>query len=305
MKITKLFFFLSSILLMACESDNAPKEQWYQAEDYVFVGDFTTALEGPCVDKEGNVFFVNPERNGTIGKVSNKGQFELFIDSLPNGSFANGIRMNTNGHLFLADYVNHNVLLLNPDNKSTQIYAHEPKMNQPNDLAIMSNGTLFASDPNWGDNTGNIWMIKPNKEVILLDSTMGTTNGIEVSPDETKLYVNESVQRNVWIFDITEDGISNKRQWIQFDDFGMDGMRCDEKDNLYIARYGKGVVAKVSPKGELLEEIKLKGEKPTNIAFGGEDGKTIFVTLQDRGFIEQFRVPDAGRSFVMKMKKYE
>ena len=65
------------------------------------------------------------------------------------------------------------------------------------------------------------------------------------------------------------------------------------------------MVAKVSPKGELLEEIKLKGEKPTNIAFGGEDGKTIFVTLQDRGFIEQFRVPEAGRSFVMKMKKYE
>ena len=85
----------------------------------------------------------------------------------------------------------------------------------------------------------------------------------------------------------------------------MDGMRCDEKGNLYIARYGKGVVAKVSPKGKLLEEIKLKGEKPTNIAFGGEDGKTIFVTLQDRGYIEQFRVPDAGRSFVMKMKKHE
>ena len=88
MKITKLFFFLTIALLMACESDTAPKEQWYQAEDYVFVGDFTAGLEGPCVDKEGNLFFVNPERNGTIGKVTKEGEFELFIDSLPNGSFA-------------------------------------------------------------------------------------------------------------------------------------------------------------------------------------------------------------------------
>ena len=86
MKITKLFFFLTTVLLMACESDTASKERWYQAEDYVFIGDFTTGLEGPCIDKEGNLFFVNPKRNGTIGKVSNKGQFELFIDTLFVGS---------------------------------------------------------------------------------------------------------------------------------------------------------------------------------------------------------------------------
>ena len=74
-------------------------------------------------------------------------------------------------------------------------------------------------------------------------------------------------------------------------------MRCDVAGNLYITRYGKGTVAKLSPDGELLLEIQMKGNKPSNIAFGGKDGKTAYVTLQDRGYIETFRVEKPGRSF--------
>ena len=120
---------------------------------------------------------------------------------------------------------------------------------------------------------------------------MGTTNGIEVSPDEKTLYVNESVQRKVWAYDLSAEGaISNKRLLIEFPDFGMDGMRCDIDGNLYIARHGKGAVAKVSPAGKLVREIKLNGTKPSNIAFGGKDGRMAYVTLQDRGNIESFLV---------------
>ena len=127
----------------------------------------------------------------------------------------------------------------------------------------------------------------------------GHDNGIEVSPDEKTLYVNESVQRSVWAFDLdTLGNISNKKLFYQFDDFGMDGMRCDIEGNLYITRYGKGTVAKLSPEGKLLLEIQMKGKKPSNITFGGKDGKTAFVTLQDRGYIETFRVEKAGNSFV-------
>ena len=77
----------------------------------------------------------------------------------------------------------------------------------------------------------------------------------------------------------------------------MDGMRCDVLGNLYITRYGKGTVAKLSPEGELLLEIQMKGKKPSNIAFGGKDGRTAYVTLQDRGYIETFKVENPGRSF--------
>jgi sugar lactone lactonase YvrE len=83
----------------------------------------------------------------------------------------------------------------------------------------------------------------------------------------------------------------------QFEDFGMDGMRCDVDGNLYVTRHGKGTVAKLSPEGKLLLEVKLKGKKPSNIAFGGSDGKTAYITLQDRGYIETFRVENPGRSF--------
>ena len=63
-------------------------------------------------------------------------------------------------------------------------------MNQPNDLAIAENGLLFASDPNWADSTGRLWNITLDGDVILLEDSMGTTNGIEVSTDGMRLYVN-------------------------------------------------------------------------------------------------------------------
>ena len=66
-------------------------------------------------------------------------------------------------------------------------------------------------------------------------------------------------------------------------------MRCDSKGNLYIARYDKGCIAIINPEGKLLREIPTKGKKTSNVTFGGKDGKTVYVTLQDRGCIEWFR----------------
>jgi sugar lactone lactonase YvrE len=107
----------------------------------------------------------------------------------------------------------------------------------------------------------------------------------------------------VWAYDLSPDGeISNKRLLIKFDDYGMDGMRTDILGNLYITRHGKGTVVKVSTNGEILEEIQTIGKTPSNIAFGGEDGRTAFVTLQDNGNIEYFRVEDPGRAWKMHSK---
>ncbi len=118
---------------------------------------------------------------------------------------------------------------------------------------------------------------------------MGTTNGIELSPDGRILYVNESVQKNIWAYNVAPNGeVSNKRLFTKFQDFGLDGMKCDRKGNLYVTRYGKGVVAVFSPKGKFMREIATKGKKTSNLAFAN-DGKTIFVTLQDRGCVEVVR----------------
>ncbi len=74
-------------------------------------------------------------------------------------------------------------------------------------------------------------------------------------------------------------------------------MRCDVKGNLYVTRFGKGSILMLAPDGTKLEEITLMGKRPTNIAFGGPDGRTAYVTLQDQGNVEQFRVEFPGREF--------
>ena len=261
---------------------------------------FTGGIEGPAVDGSQMIYAVNYKAQGTIGKITPEGEACLYVE-LPQGSIGNGIRFNRTGEMLIADYKKHNILKVNPETMEISVYAHHPDMNQPNDIAISAADVLYASDPNWGGRTGNIWRIDPDGSVTLLDDEMGTTNGIEVSPDDRKLYINETVQRNVWVYDLSATGeISNKRLLIQFADYGLDGMRCDIDGNLYITRHGKGTVVKVSPTGEILREIRLTGNKPSNIAFGGPEGKTCYVTLADRGNVEVFKVECAGRSWALR-----
>ena len=272
-------------------------EELFVAQEFTPLNGFTSGIEGPACDAAGNLYAVNYARQHTIGKVTPEGTASVFVE-LPTGSIGNGIRFNSEGFMFIADYTNHNVLKVDMTTREISVHAHEPTMNQPNDLAIGANDMLYASDPNWGASTGQIWRVDTDGKVTLLEADMGTTNGIEVSPDEKVLYVNESAQRNVWAYDLAPGGeISNKRLLIQFPDFNMDGMRCDIEGNLYITRHGKGMVAKLSPAGEVLLEVQLTGKLCTNIAFGGPDGRTCYVTMADRGNVEVFRADLPGRSW--------
>src|SRR6266487_5561049 len=299
---TKNFPIFNLLIIFAAIACNMAKqrntsEELYKSSALTPVNSFTSGAEGPAVDKDGNLYAVNYSKEGTVGKITPAGVSSIFLE-LPSGSVGNGIRFNSKGEMLIADYTNHNILKVDMASKQLSVYVHDSIMNQPNDIAIDSKDRLYASDPNWKAGTGRIWRIDTDGKISLLEDSMGTTNGIEVSPDEKTLYVNESVQRKVWGYDLSDSGtISNKRLLIEFSDFGMDGMRSDADGNLYIARHGKGVVAKVSPKGELLQEIKLNGTKPSNIAFGGADGRTAYVTLQDHGNIESFRVEVPGKEW--------
>lgn len=272
-------------------------EELFVSREFTPVDGFTSGIEGPACDAAGNLYAVNYERQHTIGKVTPDGTASVFVE-LPTGSIGNGIRFDSEGFMYIADYTNHNVLKVDMDTRDISVHAHEPTMNQPNDIAIGANDILYASDPNWAETTGQIWRVDTDGKVTLLEADMGTTNGIEVSPDEKVLYVNESAQRNVWAYDLSSEGeISNKRLLIQFPDFNMDGMRCDVEGNLYITRHGKGTVAKLSPAGEVLLEVQLTGKLCSNIAFGGPDGRTCYVTMADRGNVEVFRADLPGRSW--------
>lgn len=266
----------------------------YLAKDLTDEHLFTTNCEGPAVDSQGNLYVVNYGKDGTIAIIRPGCKPELFVN-LPEGSVGNGIRFNKAGEMFVADFRKHNVLKVDMKTRLVNIFAHDDRMNQPNDLAISNSGILFCSDPNWQDNTGQLWKVMPDGTAVLLESGMGTTNGIEVSPDDKHLYVNESVQKRLWVYDLDNEGnTSNKRLLYQFPDFGLDGMRCDARGNLFVTRYDKGVVAIISPQGKLLREVQIKGKKTSNVTFGGKGNKTVYVTLQDRGCVEWFRSKTSG-----------
>ncbi|MGL5637163.1 MAG: SMP-30/gluconolactonase/LRE family protein [Bacteroidales bacterium] len=247
---------------------------------------FTSGIEGPITDKQGNIYVVNYAKEGTIGKISPSAAAELFVE-LPATSIGNSIRINSKGNLIIADYTNHNLLELNPANKQIRIYAHSDKMNQPNDLAISAHtGIIYASDPAWKESTGQLWAIYPNGTCELIESNMGTTNGIELSPDQKNLYVNESAQLNLWKYDIDSKGKLSKKKLIhKFEGYGLDGMKCDKEGNIYVTRYDKGTIEVLTPQGQKVKEYTLKGKQPSNLTFS-PDGTKLYVTLQDRGTIE-------------------
>ena len=267
------------------------------ARDFVLPGSFTAGIEGPACDREGNLYCVACRDRRDIARVTPGGRVSVFAQ-LPEGSFGNGIRFDGQGRMLVADYTGHNILIVDRKNLAVSVLAHEPHMNQPNDLAITSRDIVFASDPDWKNSTGQLWRVDRSGRTALLEANMGTTNGIEVSPDDRKLYVGESDQRRIWLYDLTPTGdVSGKRLFAAFPDAGLDGMRCDIVGNLYVTRHGGGTVAVISPKGETIREIRLTGKNPTNIAFGGADGRTCYVTVADRGKIETFRADHPGRSW--------
>jgi gluconolactonase len=256
---------------------------------------FTSGVEGPATDKAGNVYAVSYQRTDTIGRVTPDGKAEIFV-SMPEGSLGNGIRFTPEGRMFVADYKGHQILEIDPATRKISTFAKVPTPYQPNDIALAPDGTLWASDPDWKGGKGQIWRIGKDAKVTKAASMDSTTNGIEVSPNGKFLYVNESGSRRVWRFKIGKDGaISDKKLLIEFPDFGMDGMRADVKGNLYVTRHGKGVVAIVSPKGKVLREVNVLGKNPTNITFGGPDGKTCYVTEVEHGRLVSFRVDVRGR----------
>ncbi len=255
---------------------------------------FSENIEGPYY-KNGILYVVNYKTNGTIGAVKHDGTTEFFV-TLPEGSIANAIQFDKKGHMLLADFKGHNILKVDMKSKTVSVFVHNESFNQPNDIYINKKGQLFASDPNWKEGTGKLWRIEPDGIAILLKENMGTTNGIALSPNEKVLFVNESAQRKIWMFDLDANGeVSNQKLFASFDDFGLDGMKCDREGNLYVTRHGKGTVVIFSPKGEILREVKMKGLKPSNLNFGGPDGKTCYVTMQDRKCVEIFRTATVGK----------
>ncbi|MFB3828308.1 MAG: SMP-30/gluconolactonase/LRE family protein [Bryobacteraceae bacterium] len=274
------------------------------AEPFTAAGSFTRGVEGPACDRAGNLYAVNFERQGTIGKVTPQGEASLFA-VLPNGGNANGMRLDSRGLLIVADYRGHAVWTLDPatggflekltaDWKGAQFH-------QPNDVGIAGDDTIYFSDPDWKSRGGRLFMITapPSRRTVMIEEGLTTPNGVTVSPDDRRVYVGQSSANNILVYDRRPDGaLHNKRVLIDLAAAGIpksavpDGIRCDVKGNLWIAMHGYGRTIVVRPDGKLApESVRSLGTQPANITFCGN---TLYITEKEHGRIEKARVPYPG-----------
>jgi gluconolactonase len=140
---------LALIALLSASASPAAdvKDELFVAKPLTEKNSFTPGIEGPACDADGNLYLVAMKKAADIARVTPAGKAEVWVE-LPGKSAGNGIVFDKKGTMYVADYTGHNILKINMKTKKVAVFAHEPAMNQPNDLAIAPDGTLYASDPN-------------------------------------------------------------------------------------------------------------------------------------------------------------
>ena len=282
------------------------QQKLFESVQVTPAGEYTFGIEGPAVDLDGNLFVVNLGSSGTIGRLpAGAASSEKFAE-LPHGSVGNAIRFGRDGTMFVADYKGHTIFAFPKGSAAPGVWFHSDEMRQPNDITIARDGTIYASDPNWKGREGAIWRIAKaadgsvRGEIMGAPRAMGTTNGIDLSPDGKTLYVSESSSGEVWSYAIHGNALGEAKLVKAFQPDTVDGLRTDVSGRLYVARILKGTIALMKPNGAVEREITLRGKEPTNLAFGGSDGKTVFVTQRQGGFIESFRSDAEGRDHCLQ-----
>ena len=292
------------LMLFVLAATPALAEALFEARQLTPRGEYTFGIEGPAADAAGNLYVVNHLRQGTIGKVAAGAARSQPFAELPQGSVGVSIRFGADRRMYVADYKKHNIFVFEPGATTPRVHFHSDSFSQPNDMALARDGTLYASDPNWRGRSGQVWRVAPvgasgRGEVMAVPRKLMTTNGIDLSPDEKTLYVAESLTNEIWAYRIEGTRLVAPRLVKKFPDFEIDGIRTDIDGRIYVARILKGTIEVLAPDGKTAREIMLKGKEPTNLAFGGADGKTVYVTQRQGGFIETFRVDRPGREFCL------
>ncbi len=161
------------------------------------------------------------------------------------------------------------------------------KLNSPNDLAIFPDGSIYFTDPTYGIKADQselgfrgLFRLMSDGKLELLDREWQQPNGVCFSPDFKRLYVNDSQASQLWVYDVSASGELSAKTLL--DDIpkegGPDGMKCDKAGRLFVT--AEAGVRVYSPEGALLGLIAVP-KPPANVAFGGEDGGTLFITARD------------------------
>jgi len=302
------WFVFAGLLIAAVATAASAEPKLFESSQVTPAGEYTSGIEGPAVDADGNLYVVNFGKPGTIGKLAAGAAQSQQAFELPAGSIASAIRIDPAGTMFIADYKKHNIFAVNKGSFAPTVYFHSDLMNQPNDITLARDGTIYASDPSFKGRRGQIWRIARSADgsvqgtVMPAARAMGTTNGIDLSPDGATLYVGESNTGEVWAYSVQGAELTAARLVRTFEPDTIDGIRTDIAGRLLIAHIRKGSIAVVTSDGALQREIVLRGKEPTNLAFGGADGRTVFVTQRQGGFVEAFRTDQEGREHCLQTR---
>jgi gluconolactonase len=237
---------------------------------------------------------------------------------------SNGMTADVHGRLTVAGHAQRDVYRLENLNRDSQLTIladsyKGKKLNSPNDLVYRSDGSLYFTDPPYGLRTqsdqdpekqlnmNGVYRIpsatsqpagaKPNSSKLqLLVSDLTRPNGITFSPDEKYLYVNNSEPKKIWMrYRVQPDGSLTEAK-LFYDATSdqrpgsPDGMKVDQQGNVYST--GPGGVWIFTPEGKPLGIILIP-EKAANVAWGGADRRTLYITASSSVYRIHLNIPGA------------
>lgn len=261
-------------------------------------------VEGPTWIKSGGGYLVFSDiPNNKIMKWTVKDGITVFREDSKN---SNGNTTDADGLLVTAQHGSRSVTRTEKDGKITTLVEkyNDKALNSPNDVAVKSDGTIWFTDPDYGipqgqkkEQDGNwVYRFDPAKKelkVLFIEKIFEKPNGIAFSPDEKKLYVADSgPPRLIRSFEVRDDGtVVGGEVFCKIDKGGPDGIRVDADGRVWSSA-GDGVQI-FDTSGKLIGKV-LVPESPANLCFGGEDGKTLFITARKSLYSIKTNVTGAG-----------
>jgi len=245
--------------------------------------------EGP-VWKDGVGLLFSDINGNKIYKWTSENS-EIFLN---HSDSTNGLTYDLQGRLIAGQMGKRRIVRFESDGTQTEIASEYlgKRFNSPNDLVVKSDGSIFFTDPDFNIPSGGsaeicingkyvkgLYRISPIGNVQLLDASFDKPNGICFSPDEKKLYVNESPKGIIYVWDVIDDtAITNKKEFAKLSSGGYsDGMKTDSAGNVYCT--GPQGVWVYSSTGEYIGKISLPNNaSASNCAWGEADRKTLFIT---------------------------
>ena len=252
--------------------------------------------EGPVWHPDGYLLFSDIPAD-TIYRLVPEGAAEPHVRP---SRQSNGLTFDRQGRLLACEHAGRQVSRqAHGGAMETVVDSYDGKrLNSPNDLVVHSSGAIYFTDPPYGidpdpgeQGFNGVYRVDPQGVLSLLIADFDRPNGLAFSPDESTLYVDDTRRRHVRAFDVGPDGsLSNDRVFVDMDveaPGNPDGMKVDVEGNVYVT--GGGGLWVVEPSGRRVGIVAFP-ELPANVAFGGPDNRTIYVTARTSVYRVQGRV---------------